>query len=280
MKRWLLLWGLCSVVSAAADTATTDMQEFRNCRLVAADWADGDSFPVELEPGRQEVLRLYFVDCPETSAATESDQRRVREQSSYFGVDDHKTTLEFGRRAAARVAELLEKPFTVHTAFARALGRSSKPRIYAFITMSDGRDLGEHLVASGLARSFGVRRAAVDGTNAAEAKDRMDDIELGAAIGRKGIWKATNPEHLVALREARREEARQLQEAFGLQHSERLNPNTATIDEMVLLPGVGPVLAKRIVDGRPYASLEDLRRVPGLGGKAFERLRDRLEVGP
>ncbi|MBE2180573.1 MAG: helix-hairpin-helix domain-containing protein [Chthoniobacterales bacterium] len=279
MKRWLLLWGLCSVMASPA-APPTDMQVFRGCRLVAADWADGDSFHVELEAGRQEVLRLYFVDCPETSAATESDQRRVREQSSYFGINDHRTTLEFGKRAAAEVGKVLGKPFTVHTAFARALGRSAKPRIYAFITMADGRDLGEYLLEKGLARSFGVRRATVDGINAVEAKEKMDDIELGAAIGRKGIWASTDAEHLVSMREARREEARQLEEAFGLQRDERINPNTATIDEMVLLPGVGPVLAKRIVDGRPYASLDDLRRVPGLGMRTFERLRDRLEVGP
>ena len=146
--------------------------------------------------------------------------------------------------------------------------------------MANGRDLGEYLLEKGLARSFGVRRATVEGINAVEAKEKMDDIELGAAIGRKGIWASTDAEHLVAMRGARREEARQLQEAFGLQRDERINPNTATIDEMVMLPGVGPVLAKRIVDGRPYASLDDLRRVPGLGLQTFERLRDRLEVGP
>ena len=42
-----------------AAPSTADLQEFRGCRLVATDWADGDSFLVELEPGRQEVLRLF-----------------------------------------------------------------------------------------------------------------------------------------------------------------------------------------------------------------------------
>jgi competence protein ComEA len=235
---------------------------------------------VEIAPGRTEVVRLYFVDCPETSATTETDQRRVREQSSYFGLDDHRITMGFGRRAAEEVREVLQKPFTVHTAFARALGRSAKPRIYAFVTLADGRDLGEHLVAAGLARSHGVGRTTKQGTGTDEAKAHLDDLELGAAIGRKGIWERTNPDKLVSMREAGREEDRQLREAFGLKVDEKLDANSASVDEMVLLPGVGPVLAERIVDGRPYTSLEDLRRVPGLGGKTFEGLRDKLVVRP
>lgn len=279
MKSWAALLGLC-LASAALAAPVQDLQEFRGCRLVAQEWADGDSFLVELEPGRTEVLRLYFVDCPETSATTETDQRRVREQSSYFGLDDHRTTMGFGRQAAEEVREVLQKPFTVHTVFSRALGRSAKPRIYAFVTLADGRDLGEHLVASGLARSHGVGRTTKNGVGTDEAKAHMDDVELGAAIGRKGIWEKTNPDKLVAMREARREEERQLREAFGLRADEKVDANTATVDEIDLLPGVGPVLAERIVDGRPYASIEDLRRVPGLGGKTFERLRDRLVVTP
>lgn len=279
MKSYAALFGLC-LASAVMAVPVQDLQEFRGCRLVPQDWADGDSFLVEIEPGRTEVLRLYFVDCPETAATTETDQRRVREQSSYFGLDDHRITMGFGRRAAEEVRELLQKPFTVHTVFSRALGRSAKPRIYAFVTLADGRDLGEHLLAAGLARSHGVGRTTRQGIGTEEAKAHMDDVELGAAIRRKGIWEKTNPDKMVAMREARREEDRQLQEDFGLRDGEKLDANKATVDEIVLLPGVGQVLAERIVDGRPYASLDDLRRVPGLGSKTLERLRDRLVVTP
>jgi len=45
----------------------------------------------------------------------------------------------------------------------------------------------------------------------------------------------------------------------------RVDPNTADSESLVQLPGIGPELAKRIVDGRPFESLEDLQRVPGLG---------------
>ena len=257
-----------------------ELQKFENCRLVEAGWADGDSFPVKLPNGKEIVLRLYYVDCNEIAAATETDQRRVRDQSSYFGIDDHRITLEFGRRGADEVKKLLSKPFTVQTAFATAPGRSAKPRTYGFITLSDGRDLGEVLVAEGLARSYGVRRNTPGGLNAEAAEAKMDDLELGAAIARRGIWAKTDPQRLVALREDRRVEERELQEAFGAGGGQPIDPNTATVDQIMLLPGVGEVLAERIVEGRPYKTIDDLRRVPGVGEKVFAKLKESLQISP
>jgi DNA uptake protein ComE-like DNA-binding protein len=276
MKR-LVAFLLLSVASASF---AQELQKFENCRLVEAGWADGDSFSVALPDGKEIVLRLYYVDCNETAATTETDQRRVRDQSSYFGVDDHQVTLESGRQAAEEVKKLLAKPFTVHTAFASAPGRSAKPRTYGFVTLSDGRDLGEVLVGEGLARSYGVRRNTPDGLNTEAAEAKMDDLELGAAIARRGIWAKTDPQRLVALREDRRAEDRQLREAFGTSAGEPIDPNTATVDEIMLLPGVGEVLAERIVEGRPYKSVEDLRRVPGVGEKVFARIEDSLQIAP
>jgi competence ComEA-like helix-hairpin-helix protein len=266
------------VLSSAA--RSQELQKFEGCRLVASGWADGDSFPVKLPDGREIVLRLYYVDCNEVAAATETDQRRVRDQSSYFGIDDHQVTLEFGRRAADEVKNMLSKPFTVQTAFASAPGRSAKPRTYGFVTLPDGRDLGEVLVGQGLARSYGVRRNTPDGLAAEAAEAKMDDLELGAAIARRGIWEKTDAQRLVALREQRREEERELQEAFGTSKGQAIDVNTATVDEIMLLPGVGEVLAERIVEGRPYKSVDDLRRVPGVGDKVFAKLRNSLQISP
>jgi DNA uptake protein ComE-like DNA-binding protein len=270
----------CLLISISSVSLAQELQKFEGCRLVEAGWADGDSFSVALSDGKEIVLRLYYVDCNETAAATETDQRRVRDQSSYFGVDDHQVTLESGRQAAEEVKKLLSKPFTVHTAFASAPGRSAKPRTYGFVTLSDGRDLGEVLVGEGLARSYGVRRNTPDGLNTEAAEAKMDDLELGAAIARRGIWAKTDPQRLVALREDRRAEDRQLREAFGTSAGEPIDPNTATVDEIMLLPGVGEVLAERIVEGRPYKSVEELRRVPGVGEKVFARIEDSLQIAP
>jgi hypothetical protein len=99
MKRLTALLCLALLCGASAQ----ELQKFEGCQLLAAGWADGDSFPVKLPDGQEIVLRLYYVDCNEVAAATETDQRRVRDQSSYFGIDDHQVTLESGRRAADKV---------------------------------------------------------------------------------------------------------------------------------------------------------------------------------
>jgi len=121
-----VLPAFCLLVAAATASAVpvAEMRTFTGCRLIESDWADGDSFLVELEPGREQVVRLYCVDCPETTAEQETDQRRLREQTAHFGLEDPKVTMEGGRQAKKEVARLLAKPFTVRTIFASALGRA------------------------------------------------------------------------------------------------------------------------------------------------------------
>lgn len=58
--------------------------------------------------------------------------------------------------------------------------------------------------------------------------------------------------------------------------------NRAPVSELVTLPGVGPVLAERIVSARrerPFDRLDDLTRIPGVGPATVERLRGRAEAG-
>jgi competence ComEA-like helix-hairpin-helix protein len=53
----------------------------------------------------------------------------------------------------------------------------------------------------------------------------------------------------------------------------RVNVNTATLDELETVPGIGPALAELIVAGRPYESVDDLERVRGIGPQTVESLR-------
>jgi competence protein ComEA len=61
-----------------------------------------------------------------------------------------------------------------------------------------------------------------------------------------------------------------------------LDLNTATVAELDSLPGVGPVLAQRIVDFRtehgPFATVDQLREVDGIGESRFGELRGRVTV--
>lgn len=52
-----------------------------------------------------------------------------------------------------------------------------------------------------------------------------------------------------------------------------VNVNTATQDELEILPGVGPGLAPRIIAARPFTEVEDLVRVSGIGARSLDGLR-------
>ena len=54
--------------------------------------------------------------------------------------------------------------------------------------------------------------------------------------------------------------------------------NTATQAELESLPGVGPVIARHITEGRPYRSVDDLRWVKGIGEKRFSEIRPHVTV--
>lgn len=57
-----------------------------------------------------------------------------------------------------------------------------------------------------------------------------------------------------------------------------VDPNEADAEELQSLPGIGPVLATRIVAGRPYPDAESLLEVSGVGPRTLARIRPRLSL--
>ena len=61
-----------------------------------------------------------------------------------------------------------------------------------------------------------------------------------------------------------------------------VNLNTATVEQLQTLPGVGPVLAQRIVDYRDqhggFKTVADLRKVTGIGDARYNDLKTRVTV--
>ena len=62
-----------------------------------------------------------------------------------------------------------------------------------------------------------------------------------------------------------------------------VNINTATVQDFEALPGIGPVMAQRIVDYRdehgPFKSVEELTKVKGIGESKLEELLDLITTG-
>lgn len=61
-----------------------------------------------------------------------------------------------------------------------------------------------------------------------------------------------------------------------------ININTAGIDELITLPGVGPKMAEKILEHRKingsFKTIEAIRDVKGIGEKKYEKLKDRISI--
>lgn len=61
-----------------------------------------------------------------------------------------------------------------------------------------------------------------------------------------------------------------------------VNINTATLEELEQLPGVGPAKAQAIIDDRTqngkFKDVEDLKRVKGIGDGIFDKLKSEITV--
>ncbi|MGI6705217.1 MAG: helix-hairpin-helix domain-containing protein [Clostridia bacterium] len=63
---------------------------------------------------------------------------------------------------------------------------------------------------------------------------------------------------------------------------QKININTADINTLDQLPGIGPSRAQKIIEYReengPFKSIEDIKKITGIGEKIFENLKDDITV--
>lgn len=66
------------------------------------------------------------------------------------------------------------------------------------------------------------------------------------------------------------------------QFAAKININSATEEELELLPGIGPAFAKRIVEFRreygKFKNIEAIKQVKGIGEKKFQKIRDLISI--
>lgn len=295
-----ILWA--AVVDVGARGESKDWIVLENCRLIPNPANDGDSFHVSV--GEKEyIFRLYVVDAPETD---EMVPRRLVDQAKYFGITVPQA-IEVGRAAKEFTRERLSEPFTVFTHMSDAMGQSRIERFYAYVQTTEG-DLGEQLVRNGLARIYGFKATPPGLTSSRMELIKLHQVENEARQQKIGAWgvnigrlnvRAANPGPFS------RFAPNQNPRAIGTpvaspsplstsprppiappdtpdakpSHAKEKTPlgkidiNTATEKELTTVPGIGHVIAARIIAARPFRSADDLKRVSGIGDKKYEQIR-------
>jgi competence ComEA-like helix-hairpin-helix protein len=113
--------------------------------------------------------------------------------------------------------------------------------------------------------------------------ERLRDFEISAMLKRVGIWSESDPDRIAELHAKQRSEDRELQEVLDQAKAKSpqglVNLNTASKKELQSIKGIGPVLAKRIIAGRPYRTLDDLLKVKGISPKKLEIIRPYFGAG-
>ena len=302
-----VLWA--TAVAVGARDGSKDWIVLENCRLIENPANDGDSF--HASAGEKEYLfRLYMVDAPETD---EIKPGRLVEQAKYFAITVPQA-IEVGRAAKEFAREKLSEPFTAFTRMSNAMGSSNIERVYAFVQTKDG-DLGEQLVRNGLARNHG-RKAAPPGLKDSRSEvEKLQQFEDAARQEKIGGWgvnaerlnvRAQKPASFSVFVAAKNAELRAAHLAnspvpmsampaatSSIDTSKTVEPkkshaketpelgkidvNTATEKELRSVPGVGPVMAARIIAARPFRSADDLKKVNGIGDKNYAKIRPYLQ---
>lgn len=185
LRRLLLAALLFAAPLLRADQWTT----LSNCRLDESAYADGDSFHIH-SGSREYIIRLYFVDCPETD---DGYPDRVAKQAEYWGITS-KQALKLGEKAADFTRKMLDKPFTVVTQFQDARGASATRRYFGFVLIDNGKtDFGELLVSNGLARVFGAPASRPGGRDAEGQWQHLRRLDARAKSQHLGGWGVNSP---------------------------------------------------------------------------------------
>ena len=146
------------------------------------------------------------------------------------------------------------------------------------------------LLAAILLAGLGVREWRAGFPDAAERLDRFDHEDppppIPPAPRPRALprWSPDRVEAAAPARPAMWARAREAKPAAPVPEDPRpLDLNRASVDQIARLPGVGPSLARRIVDERErvgrFDSPDSLRGVLGLGPKKLAALRKHVTVG-
>src|SRR5262245_51873717 len=127
------------------------------------------------------------------------------------------------------------------------------------------------------------RRASPDLVERLERADRVERPapDPGVREPRRAVRSAREPADARARRHVLRQSPTREHDTQDATTPEApLDVNRASVPELTRLPGIGPRLAERIVQARPFEALDDLVRVEGVRPRLLARLRPLLMITP
>ena len=153
------------------------------CHLIQSPGNDGDSFKVAHQ-SKEFVIRLYYVDCPETY---DTYKNRIHDQARYFSIAES-DVIASGKMAKTFTKKFLEDGFTIITRWEDARG-GREARYFGIVCKKD-QLLSTELIRSGLARIYGmpVRDPSPKSFNPALYWEQLRRHERVAKQKGAGIW--------------------------------------------------------------------------------------------
>lgn len=152
-----------------------------------------------------------------------------------------------------------KEPIAVHV-----VGAVPRPGLYEFAEGSRVQDAID--AAGGLLAS-----ASVDTINLAALLEDGQQLNIPFKVGEEPSTSNSSDDTSLVLPGAT--------EASSSGSSQDLiNINTASVEELDSLPGIGPTIAQRIIDYRdengPFQTIEDILNVSGVGPSTFDQIKD------
>ncbi|HQK45145.1 MAG TPA: thermonuclease family protein, partial [Kiritimatiellia bacterium] len=165
-----------------AHAAAGKWEKLEDC-VLADGYMDGDSFHIR-HKNRDLIIRLYYVDCPETNKEFED---RNKDQAGYFNISDTQVVPlgNLGKKFTRKT--LAGQKFVVWTRWEDAMGSSQQKRFFGLVQVGKD-DLGELLVANGLARVYGASTVLPNGNSVDSQFERLRHLERRAKAKRLGGW--------------------------------------------------------------------------------------------
>ena len=111
-----------------------------------------------------------------------------------------------------------------------------------------------------------------DKVSAEETSEKEYYVDISGEVKKPGVYKVKKKTRLVFL----------IDKAGGLTGKADLDAiNQASAEELTSIPGVGTVIAQRIVEyrnGARFNSIEDIKNVKGIGDATFEKMKGSITV--